>query len=282
MNNKNNLESIAIGSVLIYLSFALVFAINRMLWHPPAIWVSQSLLLFFILPVFIYDGVIYQSESFLKYITIPLIVVDILVLAIFKDRGNLPYVLYVFVVVSLLYTFFLLKLYKQYKLFYLGIGRWKIWLPVLAVVFVVIIIGTAYFSSKRAYIRVYPLYKYYIRSNGEIFFYELSFLIFMFSWEFLFRGFLIPILRKKTGLFLAIAISTIIFSLAHYGKPETEIYSSIFGGVLLGYLTVYFESVYPAVLSHFFLSFTMNMFVMLRVGKIHAPAVIMNLLKSLH
>ena len=280
--NRNNLESIAIGSVLLYLAFALVFAINQMLWHPPAIWISQSLLLFFVLPVLIYNIVKYQLESPLKYVTIPLILIDILLLAIFKYRGILIGLLYVFTITSLLYTLFLLKSYNQYNLFYLGLGRWKIWVPILLIVFITIVIGTAYFSSKKAYIRIYPLYKYYIKSNGEIFFYELSFLIFMFSWEFLFRGFLIPILRKKTGLFLAIAISTIIFSLAHYGKPQTEIYSSIFGGILLGYLTVYFKSVYPAVLSHFFLSFTMNMFVMLRVGRIHAPDIIVNILKGIH
>jgi len=280
--NRNNLESIAIGSVLLYLAFALVFAINQMLWHPPAIWISQSLLLFFVLPVLIYNIVKYQLESPLKYVTIPLILIDILLLAIFKYRGILIGLLYVFTITSLLYTLFLLKSYNQYNLFYLGLGRWKIWVPILLIVFITIVIGTAYFSSKKAYIRIYPLYKYYIKSNGEIFFYELSFLIFMFSWEFLFRGFLIPLLRKKTGLFLAIAISTIIFSLAHYGKPQTEIYSSIFGGILLGYLTVYFKSVYPAVLSHFFLSFTMNMFVMLRVGRIHAPDIIVNILKGIH
>ncbi|HHD82804.1 CPBP family intramembrane metalloprotease [candidate division WOR-3 bacterium] len=280
--NRNNLESIAIGSVLLYLAFALVFAINQMLWHPPAIWISQSLLLFFVLPVLIYNIVKYQLESPLKYVTIPLILIDILLLAIFKYRGILIGLLYVFTITSLLYTLFLLKSYNQYNLFYLGLGRWKIWVPILLIVFITIVIGTAYFSSKKAYIRIYPLYKYYIKSNGEIFFYELSFLIFMFSWEFLFRGFLIPLLRKKTGLFLAIAISTIIFSLAHYGKPQTEIYSSIFGGILLGYLTVYFKSVYPAVLSHFFLSFTMNMFVMLRVGRIHAPDIVVNILKGIH
>ena len=280
--NRNNLESIAIGSVLLYLAFALVFAINQMLWHPPAVWISQSLLLFFVLPVLIYNIVKYQLESPLKYVTIPLILIDILLLAIFKYRGILIGLLYVFTITSLLYTLFLLKSYNQYNLFYLGLGRWKIWVPILLIVFITIVIGTAYFSSKKAYIRIYPLYKYYIKSNGEIFFYELSFLIFMFSWEFLFRGFLIPLLRKKTGLFLAIAISTIIFSLAHYGKPQTEIYSSIFGGILLGYLTVYFKSVYPAVLSHFFLSFTMNMFVMLRVGRIHAPDIIVNILKGIH
>lgn len=280
--NRNNIESIAIGSVLLYLAFALVFAINQMLWHPPAIWISQSLLLFFVLPVLIYNIVKYQLESPLKYVTIPLILIDILLLAIFKYRGILIGLLYVFTITSLLYTLFLLKSYNQYNLFYLGLGRWKIWVPILLIVFITIVIGTAYFSSKKAYIRIYPLYKYYIKSNGEIFFYELSFLIFMFSWEFLFRGFLIPLLRKKTGLFLAIAISTIIFSLAHYGKPQTEIYSSIFGGILLGYLTVYFKSVYPAVLSHFFLSFTMNMFVMLRVGRIHAPDIVVNILKGIH
>ncbi len=279
---SNEFDNIAIGSVLIYLSFAIVFAINRMLWHPPLIWVSESLLLFFILPVFIYDGVLYQIGNKLSYITISIAVIDLVILVVFKNKGILPTVLVIFFIFSLVYAFILLKLYNQFGKFYLGLGRWKVWLPVVAVIFVFIVIGTAYFSANRDFLRVYPLYKYYVKSNGEIVFYELAFLLFMFSWEFLFRGFLIPVLREKTGLFLAIAISTIIFSLAHYGKPEMEIYSSIFGGILLGYLTVYFKSVYPAVLSHFFLSFSMNMFVMLRKGVIHAPGIITNLLKAIH
>jgi len=275
-------ESTAIGIVLIYLSFAIIFAMKKMLWHPPIIWMCESLTVFFIFPVFIYDLIKYQIDKKIGYITFAFLILNLFIILLFKNGKMDNLILLIPTIVAVIYTLMLLKRYKQFKTFYLKIGRWKLWVPVLIIIAVFIFFTTLYLSGRRDFLRTYPLYRRYIHRNYEIIYYEMGFFVFMFAWEFLFRGFLIPILRNKVNLFLAVIISTVIFSLAHYGKPQIEIYSSIFGGIMLGYLTVYFRSIYPAVISHFILSLSMNMFVMIRKGMLHPPDFIVHLVRSIH
>lgn len=67
--------------------------------------------------------------------------------------------------------------------------------------------------------------------------YELSYIIFIFSWEFIFRGFLLFGLEKTFGLY-SIFIQMIPFVILHNGKPFAETFASIFGAIFLGYLAL--------------------------------------------
>jgi membrane protease YdiL (CAAX protease family) len=75
----------------------------------------------------------------------------------------------------------------------------------------------------------------------------------MFTWEFLFRGFLLFSLADLFGA-QAIWIQAVPFALAHLGKPEWETYSSIVGGVLSGYIAYRVGSFYPSWLIHWALA----------------------------
>lgn len=75
----------------------------------------------------------------------------------------------------------------------------------------------------------------------------------MFSWEFLFRGFLLFALVDLFGPY-AIWIQAIPFAMAHFGKPEWETYSSIVGGVLSGWIAYRVGSFYPSWLIHWALA----------------------------
>jgi membrane protease YdiL (CAAX protease family) len=75
----------------------------------------------------------------------------------------------------------------------------------------------------------------------------------MFAWEFLFRGFLLFALADLFGPY-AIWIQAVPFALAHFGKPEWETYSSIFGGILSGWIAYRVRSFYPSWLIHWALA----------------------------
>jgi membrane protease YdiL (CAAX protease family) len=75
----------------------------------------------------------------------------------------------------------------------------------------------------------------------------------MFSWEFLFRGFLLFALADLFGPY-AVWIQAVPFAMAHFGKPEWETYSSILGGVLSGWIAYRVGSFYPSWVIHWALA----------------------------
>jgi membrane protease YdiL (CAAX protease family) len=80
----------------------------------------------------------------------------------------------------------------------------------------------------------------------------------MFAWEFLFRGFLLFALADLFGPY-AIWIQAVPFTLAHFGKPEWETYSSIVGGVLSGWVAYRVGSFYPSWLIHWALAVVLGL-----------------------
>jgi membrane protease YdiL (CAAX protease family) len=89
----------------------------------------------------------------------------------------------------------------------------------------------------------------------------------LFGWEFMFRGFLLFGLYRVIGP-SAILIQAVPFAMAHIGKPELETLSTIFGGVLFGWLAWRSRSfLYP-----FLLHWMISVFVILTaMGVIALP-----------
>ena len=57
----------------------------------------------------------------------------------------------------------------------------------------------------------------------------------LFGWEFLFRGFLLFSLYRACGPY-SIILQAVPFTIAHFGKPQLETLSCIFGGTAFGYI----------------------------------------------
>jgi membrane protease YdiL (CAAX protease family) len=84
----------------------------------------------------------------------------------------------------------------------------------------------------------------------------LNTLLDLFSWEFLFRGWLLFGFARKFGP-EAIWLQAVPFALAHIGKPEIETLSTIFGGFAFGWVAWRTKSfVYPLLIHWFVSSFT--------------------------
>jgi membrane protease YdiL (CAAX protease family) len=56
---------------------------------------------------------------------------------------------------------------------------------------------------------------------------------------------------------LAIYVQMIPFAIAHIGKPDIETFSSIAGGILIGYLVRWCRSFWPAFILHLIIALTM-------------------------
>jgi membrane protease YdiL (CAAX protease family) len=68
------------------------------------------------------------------------------------------------------------------------------------------------------------------------------------GWEFFFRGFLLFALFRVAGM-NAIWLQAVPFTLAHFGKPELEVLSCIFGGTIFGYIAWRSKSfIYPFII----------------------------------
>jgi hypothetical protein len=80
----------------------------------------------------------------------------------------------------------------------------------------------------------------------------------MFSWEFVWRGFLLFTMAQTLGPGAAIWLQAVPFAFMHLGKPEFESLSTIFGGAGFGFIAWRTQSFYYGWLIHWFLAtFTM-------------------------
>jgi len=75
----------------------------------------------------------------------------------------------------------------------------------------------------------------------------------LFGWEFLFRGFLLFALYPVCGPY-AILLQAVPFTIAHFGKPELETLSCIFGGSAFGYIAWRTRSFFYPFLIHWLLA----------------------------
>jgi membrane protease YdiL (CAAX protease family) len=75
-------------------------------------------------------------------------------------------------------------------------------------------------------------------------------IIYMFSWEFFLRGFLLFGLRDNIGPLRANIVQTLLFFIAHWNKVPLEFYSTLITGILFGYIALKSRSFWPIAFIH--------------------------------
>ena len=103
----------------------------------------------------------------------------------------------------------------------------------------------------------YPLCKVIADSWQTFLPYQLAYGVYMFSWEFFFRGFMLFGLERKFGNY-SILIQTIPFAVLHYSKPLPEALGSIIAGVLLGVLALETRTFLYGAAIHWLVAMTMD------------------------
>ncbi|MFC2082100.1 type II CAAX prenyl endopeptidase Rce1 family protein [Bacteroidota bacterium] len=80
--------------------------------------------------------------------------------------------------------------------------------------------------------------------------YEAGMLLYMFAWEFIWRGYMLFGLEEKFGYY-AVLIQMIPFVILHNGKPDIETFSAIIAGIALGIIALRTRSFLYGVFVHF-------------------------------
>ncbi|MCC7085243.1 MAG: CPBP family intramembrane metalloprotease [Pirellulales bacterium] len=81
------------------------------------------------------------------------------------------------------------------------------------------------------------------------------------SWEFHFRGFLQQGMAKSFSVPLGIGVQTLASTLAHFGRPEAEVFASILAGLLWGALAWRTQSLLAGIFQHWLLGASLDYFI---------------------
>ncbi len=115
----------------------------------------------------------------------------------------------------------------------------------------VAIVAINYFNSRTpANLSVYPQIRKELWTIKLIILSALSWMAYLLSYEFLFRGFLFFASVHLLGLWPAIAVNIAIYSLVHIPKGIKETIGAIPLGIVLCYLTFRTGSIWMAVFTH--------------------------------
>ncbi len=111
----------------------------------------------------------------------------------------------------------------------------------------------------RSFQAVYPRLDAADTSMELYFLFEACYLVKWIAWEFFFRGFMLFGFQKDF-MRRSVLISTIPFTLMHYGKPELEMASAVIAGLVLCFIALRSKSIWPGVLLHWLVASTMDFF----------------------
>jgi len=165
-----------------------------------------------------------------------------------------------FVLTVLIIKFILKENLKDYGL---RIGDSKSGLFYSVIFLSGMIILVWFFSATPSFSEKYP-HLLSARSNWETFYiYEFGMLIYMISWEFIWRGFMLFGLKEKFGYY-SVLIQMIPFVILHNGKPEAETFGAIAGGLALGALAYRTNSIYYCIIIHMGVMFSIDIVSTLR------------------
>ncbi len=118
-------------------------------------------------------------------------------------------------------------------------------------------------SSLQEFSQTYPHLPSAKNSWRIFFLFETGMFIYMFSWEFVWRGFMLFGLKEKFGYY-AVLIQMIPFLILHNGKPAPETFGAIIAGIALGILALRTNSILYCVITHMSVMFSIDLISVLR------------------
>lgn len=138
----------------------------------------------------------------------------------------------------------------------LGLGRWRVGLPVLVICMPLALLAGKVGAGSAAMRAVYPLDPTVTRET----FLPYAGLMFLYygAWEVLFRGVLLFGLRDRLGEGFANVLQTALSVLAHFGRPMTETFSAIPGGLVMGWVSLRLGSIWYVALVHWMVGVTVD------------------------
>lgn len=119
------------------------------------------------------------------------------------------------------------------------------------------VLGGYLASRDPAVAAVYPINPSACRMFGL---HACTYVLFYLGWEFYFRGFMQLGLRETLGDVNALLVQVLASTLLHIGKPGTEAFGAIFGGLLWGILVYRTRSLGAGLVQHALLGLSLDWF----------------------
>jgi membrane protease YdiL (CAAX protease family) len=167
----------------------------------------------------------------------------------------------VYFILPLLIIRFLFK--KRILDYGLSVGDYRTGIKI-TVIFLIIMLPLIWVASSfTEFNQTYPHLTSAKHSWKIFFLFETGMLIYMFSWEFIWRGFMLFGLKEKFGYY-AVLIQMIPFLILHNGKPVPETFGAIIAGIALGILALRTNSILYCVLTHMSVMFSIDLISVLR------------------
>ena len=166
-----------------------------------------------------------------------------------------------FFILPVLIIKFLLK--EKIRKYGVTLGDYRAGIKI-SLIFLGIMLPIIWFvSALPQFSSAYPELKSTIDSWNVFFIFEIGLLVYLFAWEFVWRGFMLFGLEEKFGYY-AIFIQMIPFLILHNGKPMAETFGAIFGGIALGILAFRTRSFIYGVIVHIGVMFSIDFICTLR------------------
>jgi len=124
----------------------------------------------------------------------------------------------------------------------------------------VIAIGYAT-AQMRAFQVVYPINPPARESASALTWHLAGQILWYVAWEFHFRGFVQHAVEKSSGISTAICFQTLVSTLAHFGRPASEVFASILAGILWGALAWRTRSLLAGIFQHWLLGASLDFFI---------------------
>lgn len=142
-------------------------------------------------------------------------------------------------------------------------GDWKFGLKFSSIFILFMSIILWFVTANQEFNTKYPLLTSTKYSATTFLVYEIGMLLYLFGWEFTWRGFMLFGLEKRFGYY-SIFFQMIPFTILHFGKPFLETIGSIPGAIALGILALRTRSFYYCVIVHFSVMFVIDTISILR------------------
>jgi membrane protease YdiL (CAAX protease family) len=159
----------------------------------------------------------------------------------------------------------IIKFFHKEKLsnYGLKLGDYKSGLFYSGIFLTIMVIIIWFVSAQSGFAEKYP-HLSDAKSNWNIFLvYEMGMLLYMFAWEFIWRGYMLFGLEPKFGYY-SVLMQMIPFVILHNGKPFLETFGAIFGGLALGILALRTRSIYYCVVTHIGVMYSIDLISSLR------------------
>jgi uncharacterized protein len=189
---------------------------------------------------------------------------------VFESNDNVFLIEYLFWFIGDFFSYFIFPLLiikflfkEKIKNYGIASGDYKAGIKITLIFLVVMLPLVWVVSALPEFSKTYP-HLSSAKNSWKIFLiFECGMLIYMFSWEFIWRGFMLFGLKDRFGYY-AVLIQMLPFLILHNGKPAPETFGAIIAGIALGILALRTNSIFYCVITHMSVMFSIDFISVLR------------------